>query len=204
MSRTLSLLLATLFAALVFHAAARDVRLTVIDEVNALVGVGEIDVDRDEVDLDLYLLRGIGGFVDVVAEVRGGDPVRYPAFFGAAGLIIEVDGAWLDVGAFAATFGQGQPLDIDVDFQDRIRGYGDRHDGRSDDRSSRDGDDDWDDDRRDRDDDDRGRDDDRYGRDDDDDWDDDDDDDDWDDDDWDDDDWDDDDWDDDDWDDDDD
>jgi len=120
MSRTLSTLLVTLFAALVFHAAASDFRLTVIDESNALVGIGEVDVDDDEIDLDLDLLRGIGGFVDVVVEGPGADPIRYPAFFGAAGLIIEVDGAWLEVGDFAATFGRGQRVDVDVDFEDRL------------------------------------------------------------------------------------
>jgi hypothetical protein len=169
MSRTLSLLLATLLAALAFHAAARDFRLTVIDETNALVGVGDIDVDDDEIDLDLDLLRGIGGFVDVLVEVRGADSVRYPAFFGAAGLIVEVDGEWLDVAAFAATFGRGQRLDVDVDFEDRLDRDDDRW-GRDDD----DDDDDRDDDRFGRDDDDDDDwDDDRDGRDDDDDWDDD-------------------------------
>ena len=146
MNRLVRTLAITLAATLTFAAFAdeEELHFGIFADDGRIVGTVEVDPD-DDGTIEVELLRGFEGFVRLVVPGADGVNVIFDGAIGPDGLVVIVDGFFVDAAEFMARF--GADFVVRIEFEDEL----DEDDLRGD--LGRDGDDD-DDDRDDDDDDD--------------------------------------------------
>ncbi len=113
-------LFAILVAGLTFVSfAGTETRFNVFDDVGRVVGIGKVEVGSGVTEAEVDLLRGFDGFVSVLVPGVDGVNVAYDGVIDADGaMTVIVDGAFLDLRAFLALFGDDPR--VDLAFEDRF------------------------------------------------------------------------------------